>query len=79
MGFLKDGFPVYGPYENGVKITAADLDVYHGHTSTTEDYPNTKIYHYHVVSSNSSLPDSLEKAAPYINGGSYYGTPGTVN
>lgn len=79
MGFLLDGFPVYGPYENGVKITQSMLDSYNGHVSATEDYPNDKIYHYHVISSSSSVYSELKKAAPYINGGKYYGTKGTVN
>lgn len=65
LGFLLDGFPVYGPKENGNTITNADLDDYHGHTSVTEDYPNG-IYHYHITAE-----------APYINGNGYYGTPGT--
>lgn len=64
MGFLLDGFPVYGPEENGAAVTG--LDVYHGHTHITADYPNG-IYHYHVTNTD-----------PYINGSGYYGTPGTV-
>jgi len=79
LGFLLDGFPVYGPYENGVKITAAKLDSYNGHVSATEDYPNDKIYHYHVIEATSSKPTDVKQAAPYINGGKYYGTKGTVN
>lgn len=79
MGFLLDGFPVYGPYENEIKITAAVLDSYNGHVSATEDYPNDKIYHYHVISATSSKPEVLKLAAPYINGGKYYGTKGIVN
>ena len=67
LGFLLDGFPVYGPVENGNTITNANLDSYHGHTSVTADYPNG-IYHYHVTSND-----------PYINGNGYYGTPGTVS
>lgn len=67
MGFLLDGFPVYGPTENGATITNADLDAYHGHTSATSDYPNG-IYHYHITSND-----------PYINGNGYYGTPGTIS
>ena len=67
MGFLLDGFPVYGPVENGKTISNADLDVYHGHSSATADYPNG-IYHYHITS-----------ADPYINGNGYYGTQGTVS
>ncbi len=79
MGFLLDGFPVYGPYENGAKVTAAMLDSYNGHVSATEDFPNDKIYHYHVISATSSVPSILKNAAPYINGGKYYGTKGTAN
>ena len=67
IGFLLDGFPVYGTTENGKLITNADLDVYHGHTSATADYP-AGVYHYHITS-----------ADPYINGNGYYGTPGTVS
>jgi hypothetical protein len=67
LGFLLDGFPVYGPVENGNTITNANLDSYHGHTGVTADYPNG-IYHYHVTSND-----------PYINGNGYYGTPGTVS
>lgn len=65
MGFLLDGFPVYGPEENGVAVTG--LDVYHGHTGVTTDYPNA-IYHYHVTNTD-----------PYINGNGFYGTAGTVS
>ncbi|MFC6225900.1 YHYH protein [Hymenobacter artigasi] len=79
LGFLLDGFPVYGPYENGVKITQSALDTYNGHVSATVDYPNDKIYHYHVISASSSVVTVLSAAAPYINGGKYYGTKGTVN
>lgn len=65
VGFLLDGFPVYGPQEeNG--STPAGLDVYHGHTHATIDYP-AGIYHYHFTST-----------APYLNGNGFYGTPGTV-
>ena len=65
IGFLLDGFPVYGPVENGVTITNSDLDAYHGHTTATADYPSG-IYHYHTTT-----------ASPYINGNGYYGTSGT--
>lgn len=67
LGFLLDGFPVYGPEENGVAVANTSLDAYHGHTSATADYPNG-IYHYHITSSD-----------PYINGNGFYGTPGTVS
>ncbi len=67
LGFLLDGFPVYGPEENNVVVTNAMLDVYHGHTHATTEYPNG-IYHYHITSTD-----------PYINGSGFYGTAGTVS
>lgn len=66
IGFLLDGYPVYGPVENGTTLTSANLDVYHGHAGITADYPNG-IYHYHITVD-----------APYINGNGFWGTPGTV-
>jgi hypothetical protein len=66
LGFLLDGFPVYGPLENGKTLTSADLDVYHGHSHATAEYPQG-IYHYHITADS-----------PYINGNGFYGTPGTV-
>ncbi|MDF3077025.1 MAG: hypothetical protein K0S09_914 [Sphingobacteriaceae bacterium] len=67
LGFLLDGYPVYGPMENSATVTNAQLDAYHGHTSATADYPNGS-YHYHITSTD-----------PYINGNGFYGTPGTVS
>jgi hypothetical protein len=79
LGFLLDGFPVYGPQEttswqitptgsNAINSTliSSNLDVYHGHTHATPDFPNG-IYHYHFTAD-----------APYLNGNGYYGTAGTV-
>ncbi|MFN8357059.1 MAG: YHYH protein [Spirosomataceae bacterium] len=67
LGFLLDGFPVYGPTENGKLVANSDLDAYHGHFHATEDYPNG-IYHYHITAQD-----------PYINGSGFYGTAGTVS
>lgn len=67
MGFLLDGFPVYGPKENGATVATSSLDAYHGHTSVTADYP-AGIYHYHFSTD-----------APYLNGSGFYGTAGTVS
>jgi len=67
IGFLLDGFPVYGPQEeNGSTVVSNLLDAYHGHTHATVDFPSG-IYHYHFTAD-----------APYLNGNGYYGTPGTV-
>ena len=67
LGFLLDGFPVYGPQENGKSITNSDLDSYHGHSHATTEYPEG-IYHYHITSTD-----------PYINGNGFFGTAGTVS
>ena len=67
VGLLADGFPVYGPQENGATITSDDLDDYHGHTHATTDFPQG-IYHYHITAD-----------APYLNGNGYFGVPGTIS
>lgn len=66
LGFLLDGYPVYGPVENGTVLTSADLDDYHGHVGPTAEYPEG-IYHYHITADD-----------PYLNGSGFYGAPGTV-
>jgi hypothetical protein len=66
LGFLLDGFPVYGPVVNGKTLTSKDLDNYHGRSGVTAEYPNG-IYHYVITADD-----------PYINGSGYYGSPGTV-
>ena len=66
LGFLLDGFPVYGPVENGNPVTNQMLDAYHGHKHATTEFPN-EIYHYHITD-----------ADPYINGSGFFGKAGTV-
>lgn len=66
IGVLLDGYPVYGPLEDGKLVTTASLDAAHGHTGVTKDFPSG-IYHYHTSSD-----------APYINGSGFAGVPGTV-
>lgn len=67
LGLLADGFPVYGPEEDGVTLSSSDLDDYHGHFSKTKEFPNG-IYHYHISAD-----------APYLNGDGFYGTAGTIS
>ncbi len=67
LGFLLDGFPVYGPLEDGEVVSNDDLDAYHGHSHATIDYP-AGIYHYHITD-----------ADPYLNGSGFFGTVGTVS
>ena len=46
-GFMLDGFPITGPWENGAMLTTADLDICHGKTSTiTLDGAAVSTYHY---------------------------------
>ncbi|WP_421876288.1 YHYH protein [Marinoscillum sp.] len=66
LGLLLDGFPVYGPEENGQTVTNDDLDDYHGHVSATAEFPDG-IYHYHIT-----------EDLPWINGDGFYGEPGTI-
>jgi len=67
LGFLLDGFPVYGPRESGENVINQDLDVYHGHKHATPEYPDGT-YHYHVTAED-----------PYINGNGFFGVAGTVS
>lgn len=67
VGVLLDGYPVYGPLENGKILTSADLDAAHGHTAPTTEFPNG-VYHYHTTGD-----------VPYINGSGFTGVPGTVS
>jgi hypothetical protein len=66
LGFLLDGYPVYGPVENGRRVVNADLDALHGHSHATTEFP-AGTYHYHITDQD-----------PYLNGAGYYGRPGTV-
>ena len=46
-GFMLDGFPITGPWENGVMLKTADLDVCHGKVSTIIlDGESVSMYHY---------------------------------
>lgn len=70
VGFLRDGFPIYGR-----KCVSgdypSDLDVNGGHTSVTADF-STAIYHYHCSNTN-----YLNLGVYVLKAGSYHGTKGT--
>ncbi len=69
IGFLRDGFPIYGRKDTtGAYPT---LDEYGGHTGPTQDFPNG-IYHYHASNVN-----YLNTGYYVLKAGSYYGTKGT--
>ena len=67
VGVLLDGYPVYGPMENGAPVATSSLDAAHGHFAVTREFPQG-VYHYHTTSD-----------APYINGSGFAGSPGTVS
>ncbi len=53
IGFLRDGYPVYGPQDDGgVIITSDDLDECSGHVGPTPEFPEG-IYHYHFTEDRS--------------------------
>ncbi len=69
IGFLRDGFPIYGRKDTtGVYPT---LDTYGGHTGPTQDFPEG-IYHYHASNVN-----YLNTGYYVLKAGSYYGNKGT--
>ena len=50
IGVLLDGFPIYGPQDNGGDAPT-DLDECHGHVGSTPEFPDG-IYHYHLIESD---------------------------
>ena len=66
IGVLLDGFPVYGPVEDGARLSSDDLDAAHGHFGITPEFPQG-IYHYHITDDD-----------PWINGAGFHGVPGSV-
>ncbi len=69
IGFLRDGYPIYGRKDTtGVYPT---LDGYGGHFGPTQDFPNG-IYHYHASNVN-----YLNSGFYILKAGSYYGNKGT--
>jgi uncharacterized lipoprotein NlpE involved in copper resistance len=70
VGFLRDGFPIYGRKDMDGEYPT-DLDIYGGHTTTTADFPDG-IYHYHCSNVN-----YLNVGVYVLKEGSYYGTKGT--
>jgi hypothetical protein len=70
IGFLRDGFPIYG--RKGMDGSyPADLDSNGGHVSTTNEF-STPIYHYHAAKTS-----YLNSRFHVLKSGSYHGTKGT--
>lgn len=70
IGFLRDGFPIYGRKDMDGTYPA-NLDTNGGHVAATADFP-TGIYHYH-----SAKTSYLNSAFYVLKSGSYHGTKGT--
>ncbi|PCJ45364.1 MAG: hypothetical protein COA99_04995 [Moraxellaceae bacterium] len=79
MGFLMDGFPVYGPVGSSEtdcnSAAVPSIDSYNGHSHCTGDF-STAIYHYHLKTANIGGTDS---SVFWITNQFYYGEPGEVS
>jgi len=71
VGFLRDGFPIYGR-KDADNTYPTNLDIYGGHTGATTEFPSG-IYHYHASNVN-----YLNTGYYVLKAGSYYGTKGTL-
>jgi hypothetical protein len=71
IGWLRDGFPIYGRKCSSTGTYATGLDANGGHTTTTTQY-TSGIYHYHC-----SNVDYMSSGFYVLKSGSYHGTPGT--
>jgi hypothetical protein len=71
IGWLRDGFPIYGRKCSSTGAYATGLDANGGHTTTTTEY-STAIYHYHCSNVN-----YMSSGFYVLKAGSYHGTKGT--
>ncbi len=80
LGFLKDGFPVYGPVGNdekdcsGINIDTSTIDQYNGHSHCTAEF-DSAIYHYHVKTAELGGTGS---PVFWITNEYFYGIPGII-
>ncbi len=70
IGWLRDGFPIYGRQCASTNTYPTDLDANGGHTSVTKEYANG-IYHYHCSNIN-----YMTSGYYILKAGSYHGTKG---
>ena len=78
VGFLMDGFPVYGPvgdnHTDSDNASTPSIDEYNGHTHNTTEF-TSGTYHYHVKTANIGGTNST---VFWITNAKFYGTPGSV-
>lgn len=70
IGFLRDGFPVYGRKDMDGTYPD-DLDENGGHEGVTDDFPEA-IYHYHI-----SNEEYATSGLYVVKSGAYHGAKGT--
>ena len=79
LGFLLDGFPVYGPMGNGevdcAGVTTGPIDEYNGHSHCTTEF-SEGIYHYHVKTANLG---GTNNPVFWVTNEYYYGEPGSIS
>ncbi|BDX07427.1 PKD domain-containing protein [Planctobacterium marinum] len=68
IGFMADGFPIYGEdgYDSG-----ETLDACNGHTGATQEFPNG-IYHYHAISADTASSENLAPLPTCLSGDVIY-------
>jgi hypothetical protein len=71
IGWLRDGFPIYGRKCSSTGAYATGLDTNGGHINATPEYTGG-IYHYHCSNVN-----YMNSGFYVLKSGSYHGTPGT--
>ncbi len=78
LGFLLDGFPVYGPVDSGETdchaATVPAIDQYNGHSHCTGEF-NEAIYHYHVKTANGG---GLSNPVFWVTNEFFYGVTGEI-
>jgi len=81
IGFLVDGFPVYGPVGNsetdcsGAPVNSDSIDGYNGHSHCTAEFSEA-MYHYHVKTAQIG---GTGESVFWITNTQYYGEPGIMN
>ena len=80
IGFLVDGFPVYGPVGssetdcNGTAVSSDTIDAYNGHSHCTAEFDEA-IYHYHVKTAEIG---GTHESVFWITNTQYFGVPGVI-
>lgn len=68
IGFMADGFPIYG--EDGYDV-GNTLDTCNGHSGATSEFPNG-IYHYHAISTDTATAEDLAPLPECLSGNVLY-------